>query len=56
MRNAQIIDLDTYRSRRAPAAEAPTPAAYTVPPVFAAMPIVWVPVWWVPVSPIVGQT
>ncbi len=54
MRNAQIIDLDTYRSRRTPVAEAPPPAAYVVPPAFATVPIVWVPVWWVPVSPIAG--
>ncbi len=54
MRNAQIIDLDTYRSRRTPVAEPPATSAFAVPPNFAAMPFVWVPVWWIPVSPIVG--
>jgi len=54
MRNAQVIDLEAYRARRAPAV-APTPEVPTVPNPFATVPIMWVPVWyWVPVNLILG--
>jgi hypothetical protein len=55
MRNAQIIDLETYRARRAPVPEPSAPASQAMLNPFAALPIMWVPIWyWVPVNLIFG--